>query len=267
MSTPAPFVFHQGTQPLVVSMPHVGTYVPEDIAARFTPEAHHVPDTDWHIERLYAFAKAMGASIVQATHSRYVADLNRPPSDESLYPGQATTGLCTTVTFDGGPVYQAGQEPTKEEIEARRIAYWQPYHDQLEKEIARLREQFPVVVLWDAHSIRSVLPQFFEGKLPDFNIGSNSGKSTDAVLQNRIAELAKAAEGYTSTVNGRYKGGYITRHYGQPENNVHAIQLEMAQSCYMEEKLPFAYNEDKAQKMQVHLKKMLQAALDFAKQQ
>lgn len=266
MSTPAPFIFHQGTQPLLVSMPHVGTFVPQEIEDKFTPEARHVPDTDWHIERLYAFAKEMGASIVQATHSRYVADLNRPPSDESLYPGQATTGLCTTVTFDGGPVYQAGKEPTKEEIEARRIAYWQPYHDQVAKELARLREQFPVVVLWDAHSIRSVLPQFFEGKLPDFNVGTNSGKSVDPVLQDQIAALAKAADGYTSTVNGRYKGGYITRHYGQPEQHVHAIQLEMAQSCYMEEQLPFAYDEAKAQKMQVHLKKMLQAALDYAKQ-
>lgn len=266
MSTPAPFIFHQGTQPLLISMPHVGTFVPADIASKFTPEAHHVPDTDWHIERLYAFAKDMGASTIQATYSRYVADLNRPPSDESLYPGQATTGLCTTVTFDGGPVYQEGQEPTAAEIEARRIAYWQPYHDQVEKELARLREQFPVVVLWDAHSIRSVLPQFFDGKLPDLNIGTNSGKSVDSVLQERIAAIAASAQGYTSTVNGRYKGGYITRHYGQPEKNIHAIQLEMTQSSYMEEQLPFAYQEEKAKKIQVYIKAMLQAVLDYTNQ-
>lgn len=264
MTAPAPFIFHQGTCPLVVSMPHVGTYVPDDIAQRMTPEAQKVPDTDWHIERLYDFSKEMGASIVQATYSRYVADLNRPPSDESLYPGQATTGLCTTVTFDGGPVYVAGQEPTPEEINARRAQYWQPYHDKVTEELTRLRKEFPVVVLWDAHSIRSVLPQFFAGKLPDFNLGTNSNHSVSLALQETIAQLAQEAKGYTSIVNGRYKGGYITRHYGQPENNVHALQMEMAQSCYMEEQYPFAYDAEKAAHMQVHLKKMLQAVLNFA---
>jgi N-formylglutamate deformylase len=265
MSVPAPFIFTQGTQPLLISMPHVGTYVPPEINDRLTDAARLVPDTDWHIEILYAFAKEMGASIVQATHSRFVVDLNRPPNGESLYPGQATTGLCTDILFDGGPVYLPGQAPTAEEIEQRRQQYWQPYHDKVTEELARLKAQFPVVALWDAHSIRSVLPQFFEGKLPDFNIGTNSGKSCALALEERIAEIAAASSNFTSITNGRYKGGYITRHYGQPDQNVHAVQLEMAQSSYMDEGPAFAYDEVKAAQAQVPLKKMLQAVLDFTK--
>lgn len=264
MTAPAPFIFSQGTQPLLISMPHVGTYVPPDIAAGLTEEARHVPDTDWHIERLYAFASEMGASIVQATHSRYVVDLNRPPSGESLYPGQATTGLCTDITFAGGPVYLPGRAPTAEEIEQRRQQYWQPYHDKVAEELARLKAQFPVVVLWDAHSIRSVLPQFFEGKLPDFNVGTNSGKSCAPALETRIAAIAEQAKPYTSVTNGRYKGGYITRQYGHPDQHMHAVQMEMTQSSYMDEGPAFAYDDAKAAIMQVHLRKMLGAVLDFA---
>lgn len=266
MSAPAPFIFHQGTQPLLISMPHTGTYVPPEIAQGFVPEALTVPDTDWHIERLYAFAQAMGASTLQATYSRYVVDLNRPPTGESLYPGQATTGLCTDITFDGGPVYLPGKAPTQAEITQRRIQYWQPYHDQLAAELARLKAQFPVVVLWDAHSIRSVLPQFFEGKLPDYNIGTNTGKSCALALQERIAAIAHTAHPFTSIVNGRYKGGYITRNYGHPEQQVHAVQMEMTQSSYMDETPPFPYVEEKAKLAQVPLRGMLQAALDFAKE-
>ncbi|CAK7037500.1 N-formylglutamate deformylase [Saezia sanguinis] len=265
MNTPTPFIFHQGTQPLLISMPHVGTFVPPEIARNMTPQAQQVPDTDWHIERLYAFAKNMGASIIQATYSRYVADLNRPPGDESLYPGQATTSLCPVETFEGGSIYQQDKEPDQAEIEHRRIHYWQPYHDQLAAELARMRQQFPAVVLWDAHSIRSVLPRFFEGKLPDFNIGTNSSQSCATELQSRIQQIAQQATGYTSVLNGRYKGGYITRHYGQPAQQVHAVQLEMAQCIYMEEQLPFAYHNEKASQVQPHLRAMLEAALDFAR--
>lgn len=263
MSAPAPFIFTQGTVPLLISMPHTGTYVPPDIAKNLTDEARLVPDTDWHIELLYAFAKAMGASTIQATYSRYVVDLNRPPSGESLYPGQATTGLCTDITFAGGPVYLPGKAPNAEEVEARREQYWQPYHDQVAAELDRLKAQFPVVVLWDAHSIRSVLPQFFEGKLPDFNIGTNSGKSCALVLEERIAAIAAEAKPYTSVANGRYKGGYITRQYGHPDKNMHAVQMEMTQSSYMDEGPAFTYDASKAAIMQVHLKKMIQAVIDF----
>ncbi len=263
MSAPAPYLFTPGTQPLLISMPHVGTYVPADIAHLLTDTAKRVPDTDWHIERLYAFAKEMGASIIQATHSRYVVDLNRPPNGESLYPGQATTGLCTDITFDGGPVYLPGKSPTPQEIEQRRQQYWQPYHDKVAEELQRLEKQFPVVVVWDAHSIRSVLPQFFEGKLPDFNIGTNTGKSCAPALEKRIATIAAQAAPYTSVTNGRYKGGYITRQYGRPDKHVHAVQMEMTQSSYMDEGPAFSYDESKAAIMQVHLRNMLQAVIDF----
>eukprot|EP01034_Spumella_vulgaris_P040437 gene40437-50017_t len=196
--TPPPFLFHQGTQPLLVSMPHAGTYVPPALAARFTPEARQVPDTDWHMERLYAFAKDMGASILVATHSRYVVDLNRPPDGASLYPGQSVTGLCPVDTFDDTPIYAAGDVPQEAEIAARRYAVWAPYHAQLRAELDRIRFQHGVAILWDAHSIRSVLPRFFEGKLPDLNLGTANGESCDAALAQRLLQIAKAAPGYTA---------------------------------------------------------------------
>ncbi len=260
------FTFHQGTAPLLVSMPHVGTYVPPAIAARLSEEARHVPDTDWHLETLYAFARELGASILVATHSRYVVDMNRPPDGASLYPGQSVTGLCPVDTFDDTPLYPKGDVPTEAEIAARRDAIWQPYHTQLASELARIRQQHGVAMLWDAHSIRSVLPRFFEGKLPDLNLGTGKGTSCDPTLAQSVFDIAQAAQadGYTSVLNGRFTGGYITRQYGQPAQNVHAIQLEMTQSSYMEETLPFAYRPDLAAKVQPHLRKMLEGVLAFA---
>ncbi|KJA10400.1 N-formylglutamate amidohydrolase [Acidovorax temperans] len=263
--TPPSFVFHQGTQPLLVSMPHAGTYVPPALAARFTPEARQVPDTDWHMERLYAFAKDMGASLLVATHSRYVVDLNRPPDGASLYPGQSVTGLCPVDTFDDTPIYAAGDVPDEAEIAARREAVWSPYHAQLRAELDRIRAQHGVAVLWDAHSIRSVLPRFFEGKLPDLNLGTANGESCDPALAQQLLQIAEAAPGYTAVLNGRFKGGHITRHYGQPGQGVHAVQLEMTQCSYMQECLPFDYLPERAVKVQPHLQRMLAAALDFAR--
>ena len=176
-TSPPPFVFYPGTAPLLVSMPHAGTYVPPALAARFTDEARQVPDTDWHMERLYAFAKDMGASILVATHSRYVVDLNRPEDDVSLYPGQNTTGLCPIVRFSGDPVYLPGQDPAPDEIAARVDAYWRPYHQALQQELARVRETHGRAVLWEGHSIRSEVPFLFEGRLPDFNLGTAAGAS------------------------------------------------------------------------------------------
>nr|MBF0685652.1 N-formylglutamate deformylase [Pseudomonas sp.] len=257
------FHFHQGTRPLLISMPHVGTYVPPAIAARLTEEARQVPDTDWHLETLYAFARDMGASLLVATHSRYVVDLNRPPDGASLYPGQSVTGLCPTDSFDDTPLYAAGDVPDDAEIAARRDAIWVPYHQQLQSELDRMRAQHGVAALWDAHSIRSVLPRFFEGKLPDLNLGTNKGASCDASLAQAVMAVAQAAEPYTAILNGRYTGGYITRHYGQPAQNVHAIQLEMTQCSYMQEALPFDYLPERAARVQPHLKRMLQTVLDF----
>lgn len=257
------FHFHQGTRPLLVSMPHAGTYVPPAIAARLTDEARRVPDTDWHLETLYAFARDMGASLLVATHSRYVIDLNRPPDGASLYPGQSVTGLCPTDSFDDTPLYAAGDVPDDAEIAARREAIWVPYHAQLRREIDRMRAEHGVAALWEAHSIRSVLPRFFEGKLPDLNLGTNKGASCDPSLERAVMAAAQAATPYTAVLNGRYTGGYITRHFGQPAQNVHAIQLEMTQCTYMQEALPFDYLPERAAQVQPHLKRMLDTVLDF----
>jgi len=259
------YTFRQGTSPLLISMPHVGTHLPPAIAARLTDEARRVPDTDWHLERLYDFADELGASVLAATHSRYVADLNRPPDGSSLYPGQSVTGLCPLDTFDDTPLYrEPALAPSEEEIALRREAVWQPYHDKLAAELERLRATHGVAVLWDAHSIRSVLPRFFEGRLPDFNLGTGKGISCDPAMAQAVHEQARRAEGYTSVLNGRFTGGYITRHYGQPARNIHAIQLEMTQASYMQEALPFDYLPEVAARVQPPLRRMVQAALDFA---
>jgi len=264
MTAMQPFTFYQGTQPLLISMPHAGTYVPPTLAARFTEEARQVPDTDWHMERLYAFAKDMGASILAATHSRYVVDLNRPPDGASLYPGQSVTGLCPVDTFDDTPIYARGDVPDDAEIAARRDAVWAPYHAQLRAELDRIRTQHGVAVLWDAHSIRSVLPRFFQGRLPDLNLGTAQGASCDPALAARLLAIAQEAQGYASVLNGRFTGGYITRHHGRPRDGVHAVQLEMTQCSYMQEALPFGYLPETAAGVQPHLRRMLQAMLDFA---
>ena len=266
-SEPA-FRFRQGTRPLLISMPHVGTHVPPELAARFTPEAQQVPDTDWHLERLYDFAAALGASVLAATHSRYVIDLNRPPDGASLYPGQSVTGLCPVDTFDDTPIYAEGNPPPDDaDVDARREAVWMPYHAKLREELARIKARHGVAALWDAHSIRSVLPRFFEGKLPDFNLGTAQGTSCDPALGARLLEVAQAAPGFTAVLNGRFTGGYITRHYGQPSKGIHAVQLEMTQSSYMQEALPFDYLPNVAAIVRPHVRRMLETVLDFAEAQ
>lgn len=263
-TAPPPFLFHQGTAPLLISMPHVGTYVPPALAARFTDEARQVHDTDWHLERLYGFAKELGASLLVATHSRYVVDLNRPPDGASLYPGQSVTGLCPVDTFDDTPIYAAGDVPGDAEVAARRDAVWAPYHAQLRAELDRIHAAHGVAMLWDAHSIRSVLPRFFEGKLPDLNLGTGNGTSCDPALAEELLAIGKAATGYTAVLNGRFKGGHITRHYGEPARNIHAVQLEMTQSSYMQEAMPFDYLPEVAAGIEPHLRRMIEAALAFA---
>jgi N-formylglutamate deformylase len=265
-TTEPPFVFHQGTAPLLISMPHVGTHMPSALAQRLTPEGREVHDTDWHLPLLYAFAKEMGASILQATHSRYVIDLNRPPDGASLYPGQSVTGLCPVDTFNDTPLYLPGQEPGEAEIAARREAVWRPYHDQLAAELARIRAAHGVALLWDAHSIRSEVPRFFEGKLPDLNLGTADGTSCDPALAQHLLAIAQSDPGHTAVLNGRFKGGHITRHYGQPACNVHAVQLEMTQCSYMQEAMPFDYLPEVAVRVQPTVRALLQTLLDFAHQ-
>jgi N-formylglutamate deformylase len=257
------YTLHAGTAPLLVSLPHDGTAVPDDIASRFVPVARRVPDTDWHVSRLYEFARELGASIIVPKHSRYVVDLNRPPDDVSLYPGQNTTGLCPIVQFSGEPVYADGAEPSPEEVVARVDRYWRPYHAALAQELARIRSQHGRAVLWDGHSIRSVVPFLFDGRLPDFNLGTAGGKSCSPRLQERLAAALAAQECYTSVVNGRFKGGYITRHYGDPGNGIDAVQLELAQCNYMDED-SFAYDAESAAGVQRLIRELLSSCLHAA---
>lgn len=261
-----PFRFRRGRLPLLVSMPHVGTHIPTDILSTMTPVAADLADTDWHLEQLYDFLDELGASVLVATHSRYVIDLNRPEDNANLYPGQDTTGLCPLDTFAREPLYEAPQAPDAAEIERRRSAYWRPYHEQLQQELKRLREQHGIAMLWDAHSIKSVVPRFFEGTLPDFNIGTASGQSCSPELEATLSEIASKARGYTYAVNGRFKGGHITRHYGRPDQHIHAVQLELSEATYMQEEKPFSLREDLANAVRPSLRRFLEAMLAFAEQ-
>ncbi|HEU0153394.1 MAG TPA: N-formylglutamate deformylase [Arenimonas sp.] len=257
------FDLHRGDVPLLVSLPHDGTALPDGLAARMTPAARAVPDTDWFVSRLYAFARALGASVLVPRFSRYVVDLNRPPDDVSLYPGQNTTGLCPAVRFDGEPVYLPGQAPSPDEVRARVDTYWRPYHAALAEELARLRARHGGVLLWEGHSIRGTVPFLFEGRLPDLNLGTAAGASCSPARQARLEAVLAAQQDYRWVVNGRFKGGYITRHYGQPSQGVDAVQLELAQSTYMDEDA-VRYDEARAAKLQVLLDALLRAGLDAA---
>ena len=251
---------HRGTAPLLVSLPHDGSHIPAELAARMQPEARRAPDTDWHVARLYGFARELGASMLVPSHSRYVVDLNRPPDDVSLYPGQNTTGLCPIVRFSGDPVYLPGQEPSPDEVRARVQAYWQPYHRALQEELARLLAAHGRVLLWEGHSIRAVGPFHFEGRLPDITVGTSGGSSCQADTQSRIESVLAAQADYQWVVNGRFKGGYITRHYGDPRQGIDAVQLELAQCNYMDED-SFDWDEARASRLQPLLRDLLRAAL------
>lgn len=260
----------RGDAPLLVSIPHTGTDL-AGLDSSFVSPWLARRDTDWWIEQLYDFAGELGATVVRTTVSRSIIDVNRDPSGASLYPGQATTELCPTTTFDGEALYRAGQEPDEAEIARRRETYYDPYHAALEGEITRLRALHPGIVLYDCHSIRSVIPRLFDGKLPLFNLGTNSGKSTDPALQEQVAELM-AASGRPWVVNGRFKGGWITRHHGNPENGVHALQMELSCRGYMLEpegrvdpsNWPSRYDPEFAAPMRATLTKILETALAWA---
>ena len=221
-----------GDAPLIYSVPHAGTDLPPDIAECLTPHAKTLPDTDWHVEQLYDFAPALGATMIRANVSRYVIDLNRPPQDESLYPGQATTGLCPPIEFDGTPIYRNGKEVPAAEVARRREVYWQPYHDRLTAEIARVKARHGYALLFDCHSIASRVPRLFPGTLPDLNLGTVKGASCAGTLQSAITRVMEKS-GLTHIVNGRFIGGYITRHNGKPDDNVHAVQMEKGQDCHL----------------------------------
>lgn len=257
------FTLHQGSAPLLISLPHDGSALPSGFAQRLTDTAQRVPDTDWHVSQLYDFARELGASLLVPRYSRYVVDLNRPPDDVSLYPGQNTTGLCPTVQFSGAPVYRAGMEPDPVEVAQRVQTYWQPYHGALRAELERLRAAHGRALLWEGHSIRSVVPFLFEGRLPDFNLGTAAGASCSPALQARLEAVLAGQDTYSFVVNGRFKGGHITRHYGRPAEGVDAVQLELAQLNYMDED-SFAYAPARAGATAVLIRRLLQAALEVA---
>ena len=251
---------HRGTAPLLISLPHDGTGLPLDVSARMTETARKVPDTDWFVSRLYEFARKLGASILVPSYSRYVVDLNRPPDDLSLYPGQNTTGLCPTVQFTGEPVYLPGQAPSTDEVAERVDAFWRPYHQSLQAELERLHAAHGRVLLWEGHSIKSRVPFLFDGRLPDINLGTASGASCHAATQERVEKALAAQSQYSWVSNGRFKGGYITRHYGRPGDGVEAIQLELAQCNYMDEEHG-SYEPQKAGQVQALLETLLRQAL------
>ncbi|MER3546095.1 MAG: N-formylglutamate deformylase [Rhodanobacteraceae bacterium] len=260
------FTLHRGTTPLLVSLPHDGTAIPEDIAARMTPQALRVPDTDWHVGKLYAFARELGASVIVPHWSRYVVDLNRPQDGHPLYPGRKETGLVPLNTFAEEPIYLDGRSPAAEEMAERVSEYWRPYHQALREELQRLRTQHGHAVLWDGHSIKSRVPIFFQGRLPDFNLGTANGASCSPALQTRLTNVLReraggdGKNGFDHVVNGRFKGGYITRTYGKPAEGCDAVQLELAQCTYMDED-SFDYQLGRAAAVQEVIRALLETCL------
>ena len=238
MSNPI-FTLHRGSMPLLVSLPHVGTAIPEDQQARYTARALAVEDTDWHLDQLYAFVREMGASLIAPRHSRYVIDLNRPPEDAPMYAGVNNTELCPTRFFTGEALYREGMAPDAFEIARRRDTYWRPYHHALDAELARLKAQHGHTILFDGHSIKSELPWLFDGRLPDMNLGTASGESCAPSLRAALVAVLEGQTAFTQVVDGRFKGGHITRSRGRPHDGVHAVQLEMCWRTYMAEQPPF----------------------------
>ncbi|MFN7725325.1 MAG: N-formylglutamate deformylase [Rubrivivax sp.] len=261
-ATAAPvYTLHRGTRPLLVSVPHVGTAIPADIAARLQPRALDCEDADWHLQRLYAFVKDLGASLLVPHFSRYVVDLNRPPENTPMYPGVNNTELCPTRFFSGEPLYLAGAAPDEAEVQQRVATYWRPYHDALAGELARLRTEHGHAVLFDGHSIQAELPWLFEGRLPDLTLGTASGAACSPVLRDQLAAVLAGQSRYSQVVDGRFKGGHITRHYGRPAEGWHAVQMEMGWHCYMAP--PHHYDEARAAEAQTVLRALVQAMLAF----
>ncbi len=255
------FKLSKGQIGMLISMPHNGQLLPRDIVDTMTETGKKVPDTDWYMDKLYDFAQELGIATLTPKYSRYVIDLNRDISGINLYPGANSTELCPTTAFDLSPLYPDGNEPNQQEIQRRIELYWQPYHQAIADTLAAMRRQFGRVVLLDAHSILSQVPRFFSGQLPDFNFGSADGKSCSEELIEKVKTLDLSP--YSSVVNGRFKGGYITRAYGKPDENIHALQLELSQNTYMDE--PSAnYNHEKAKNVKEKLKHFVCCLAQFA---
>ena len=257
------FTLNRGVSPLVISVPHDGRKIPGKIAARMSDAALALPDTDWHVARLYGFCRDLGATLLVANYSRYVVDLNRPASDESLYPGQVSTGLCPTRTFAGDDIYRDGESVSGEERRQRTAGYWDPYHEALRSLLDERRAEHGVALLWDAHSIASRVPALFDGQLPELNIGTNDGRSCDQRIVSALVSVAEASP-FSTVVDGRFRGGYITRHYGRPRDGIHAVQLELAQRCYMLEESG-EYDVSGAGRLVAVLSELLESAVAAAR--
>jgi len=255
----------RGDGPVILAMPHTGLYVPDQIFKALNERGRALADADWRVDRLYD-GLLESATIVRATFHRYVIDANRDPAGASLYPGQNTTELCPATDFGGAPIYRDGAKPDEAEIARRRGLYHAPYHAAIEAKIARARAAHGIAVLYDCHSIRSEIPFLFDGRLPDFNIGTNGGKTCARGLEKEVFNICKAADGYSCILNGRFKGGWTTRHYGRTLEHVHAIQMELAQRTYMEEAPPWAYRAENADRLRAHLKRVLTAVDQWARE-
>jgi N-formylglutamate deformylase len=254
------FEYVPGDGPLLISFPHSGTYLPPELAPRMRREALDLPDTDWFVPQLYDFFRDAGASILRATHTRYVVDLNRPPDGAPLYPGQRETTVCPTESFDGEPLYLEDAIPSAGEIAERLYSYWTPYHDRLSELTRQIEQRHGTCLLWDAHSIRSQVPGLFDGRLPDLNVGTAGGRSCSPALLNRIVAVLSAQEQFSFVIDGRFKGGYITRHYGNPAARIDAVQLEIAQSAYLLETRTPVFDAALAQPLASLLRELLKAA-------
>lgn len=251
----------EGNRPLVLAQPHGGTRIVPAVFNSLNEKGRALIDTDWHIDKVYD-GLVKDITVVRSNIHRYVIDVNRSPDNESLYPGQNTTGLCPLTDFDGNPIYQPGAAPDSEEVEHRRVHYHKPYHDALAQQLRRLRRKHEEVILYDCHSIRSQIPFLFEGVLPHFNIGTFNGRSCSNRVEQAVVEVCKNAAGYNTAVNGRFKGGWTTRHYGNPGSGIHAIQMELAQCAYMQEFPPWAYDEKKSSRLRSILSVILETLVN-----
>jgi len=263
----AVFSLERGTAPLLVSLPHVGTAIADDVASALVPRAHALEDTDWHLAEVYGFARELGASLLVPRFSRYVIDLNRPPENAPMYPGANNTELVPTRFFTGDPLYREGRVPDEREVERRRETYWRPYHDALAGELARIVALHGRAILWDGHSIQAEVPWLFEGRLPDLNLGTAAGASCAPSLRTSLNAVLAAQSSFSHVTDGRFKGGYITRRYGRPNEGVHAIQLEMALATYMDETratlVVAAVDAQRVARLRPVLRTLLQATLDW----
>jgi N-formylglutamate amidohydrolase len=253
----------RGDSPLIVDVPHAGRHVPDALALRMQATARALPDTDWHVDTLYRFVPDTGATLLVATHSRYVVDLNRDPSGAALYPGADNTELCPTRTFSNAPIYLAGEAPSDAEIAARRATFFDPYHALLANEVARVRERHGYAVVLDGHSIAARVPRFFQGRLPDLNLGTADGRSCHPALESLAGSVVSRAHGFSHVVNGRFKGGYVTRRYGAPGERMHALQLEMVQDCYMDETQPHLFDPRRAARLVEVLERLVVALSEW----